>query len=298
MIVSASRRTDLPAVYPDWLFNRLSAGYALARNPMSPRQISRVSLLARDVDGIVFWTKNAAPMLERLDALAPFAYYFQYTITAYGQDVEPGPCAARGRAIDAFLRLSDRLGPERVIWRYDPILLNDTYTADFHAEAFYGLARRLSGVTARCVISFVDQYRCAQKALSRLGVIFPDPDTMRDLARIVSGSARAFGMRVESCSEEALAGTGVERGCCVDAALLSRLSGRPLKITRDRNQRPSCGCAPSVDIGAYDTCTLGCAYCYASHSARTLAGNLAAHHPSGELLFGRPGPQDTVRTRR
>jgi len=88
MIISASRRTDIPAFYADWLVNRINAGYCLVKNPYNPSQIRRVSLLPEDVDGIVLWTKNAAPLLPKISALSEFAYYFQYTITPYFSDVE------------------------------------------------------------------------------------------------------------------------------------------------------------------------------------------------------------------
>ena len=90
MIISASRRTDIPAFYSRWLGNRLREGFVLVKNPRNPRQVRRISLAPEDVDGIVLWTKNPAPMLPMLSALEPYAYYFQFTLTPYGTDVEPG----------------------------------------------------------------------------------------------------------------------------------------------------------------------------------------------------------------
>ena len=86
MIISASRRTDIPAFYSDWLVNRLNAGYCLVKNPRNPAQVKRVSLLPEAVDGIVLWTKNAAPLLPKLSALESYSYYFQYTITPYHEE--------------------------------------------------------------------------------------------------------------------------------------------------------------------------------------------------------------------
>ena len=85
MIISASRRTDIPAYYSEWFCNRIKEGYVLVRNPMNTHQISRVSLSPEVIDGIVFWTKNPVPMLKRLKQLEKYNYYFQFTLTAYGQ---------------------------------------------------------------------------------------------------------------------------------------------------------------------------------------------------------------------
>ena len=109
-IVSASRRTDIPNYFGDWFFNRLEAGFACVQNPMNPRQVRRVSLALEDVDGIVFWTKNPAGMLGRLDRLADFAYYFQFTLTGYGRDVEPFLPDKKEALIPAFRELARQAG--------------------------------------------------------------------------------------------------------------------------------------------------------------------------------------------
>ena len=127
MIISASRRTDIPTYYSEWFFNRIKEGYALVRNPMNAHQISKISLNPDVVDGIVFWTKNPTPMLDKLDRLKDYTYYFQFTLNAYGQDVEASIPSKNNVVIPAFQKLSDMIGPEKVIWRYDPIYLNETY---------------------------------------------------------------------------------------------------------------------------------------------------------------------------
>ena len=144
MIVSVSRRTDIPAFYADWFFRRLKEGFVLVRNPMNVHQVSRVRLDAEAAEGFVFWTKNPAPMLDRLHLLQNRAYYFQFTLTSYGLDVET--CLpSKGRVLlPAFQRLAEIVGPERVLWRYDPILLNDVYTPEVHLRRFEALAKRLA----------------------------------------------------------------------------------------------------------------------------------------------------------
>ena len=140
MIISASRRTDIPTYYSDWFFNRIKEGFVFVRNPMNAHQISRIDLRPDVVDGIVFWTKNPLPMLDRLDLLKEYTYYFQFTLTSYGEDVESNIPSKSNVIIPSFQRLSDKLGPERVIWRYDPIFLSQKYSIDYHIHYFEMLA--------------------------------------------------------------------------------------------------------------------------------------------------------------
>lgn len=149
MIISASRRTDIPTYYSDWLLSRVKAGYVYVQNPMNAHQISRVSLSPEVVDGIVFWTKNPTPMLDKLDALRDYMYYFQFTLNSYGTDVERNIPSKNNVIIPAFQQLSDLIGPDRVIWRYDPIFLSETYTMDYHIRYFEELAKRLSPYTKK-----------------------------------------------------------------------------------------------------------------------------------------------------
>ena len=163
MIISASRRTDIPTYYSDWFFNRIKEGFVFVRNPMNAHQISRIDLRPDVVDGIVFWTKNPLPMLDRLDLLKEYTYYFQFTLTSYGEDVESNIPSKSNVIIPSFQRLSDKLGPERVIWRYDPIFLSQKYSIDYHIHYFEMLAKRLSLYTKKCTISFLDYYCNTEK---------------------------------------------------------------------------------------------------------------------------------------
>ena len=296
MIVSVSRRTDVPCWYSDWFFRRLREGFALVRNPMSPHQVSRVPLSPEVVDGFVFWTKNPAPMLPGIGALREYPFYFQFTLTPYGPDIEPALPDKSGALIPTFLRLAEIAGPERVLWRYDPILISGDWTVEAHVDHFARMADRLRGATDSCTISFLDFYR--GKAAQMRDLRCPSADEQRRLAAAMVEIARENGMRLQTCAEAIdLSELGVGHASCIDAARMGRIAGRALAAPRDRNQRPACGCAASVDIGAYDTCRNGCRYCYANHRPAALAANLRAHDPAAPLLTGQLTEADVIRER-
>lgn len=268
MIISASRRTDIPAYYADWFFYRLRQGYALVKNPFNGRQISRVSLERKDMDGIVFWTKNPIPMLDRLDALEGVPYYFQFTLNPYLEDIEPN-LPQKSSLAQAFRSLSLKSGRLSVVWRYDPILFNDRYTPQFHIKAFKELAARLAPYTEKCTASFLDDYLKIRSALKREGVYFPSDALKEDIICSFADIAKSEGIYVDTCAEEGdFKRYGVRGAACVDAERLERLGASGLEHKKDASQRPSCNCVKSVDIGAYYTCMSGCVYCYAGNLKR------------------------------
>jgi hypothetical protein len=294
MIISASRRTDIPAHYSDWFLTRLREGFVLVPNPRNARQVRRVSLRPEDVDGIVFWTKNPLPMLPRLRELAEYAYYFQVTVTPYGPDVEPGIDDKERVILPAVLRLSDEIGPNRIVWRYDPILLSGKYTKGFHDEAFERMARRLSGRVARCTISFLDMYKNTARNARAMGLTPISEADMLELAARIAAIASVYGIPVDACAEPLdFRHLGVGRARCVDPAILEAASGRPVKFVRQKGQRPACGCADSVDIGVYNSCPNGCAYCYANFSPAQTRENLARHDARSPRLGGRPDEDES-----
>ncbi len=248
MIVSASRRTDIPALFSEWFFNRVEAGCVLVRNPFNPRQVGRVTLTPEKVDGFVFWTKNAAPMLPRLPELEAFKYYFQYTITPYGRDVERNLPDKKEVVIPAFRQL----GADRAIWRYDPIFLSERYTWDYHVRAFTAIAEALEGSTHRAVLSFVDDYPTVDLRPLRIRPL--TAERQRELAQTLREIAAAHGIELTACAED----LGLPYACCVDGKAFG------IEKPKDRNQRGLCQCVESVDIGAYGSCTNGCVYCYAN----------------------------------
>lgn len=273
MIISCSRRTDIPAFYSDWFFNRLRDGYVLVRNPINPHRVRNVSLAPPDVDCIVFWTKDPAPMLERIDLLKDYHYYFQFTITPYGKDIEPN-LPSKKEITDTFLKLSDKIGKKRMIWRYDPIILSAGINIDYHTTHFHNMASQLAGHTEKCIISFLDMYSHIKSRMADVTVRPPDESEMRILALQLARIAETFEIKVATCAEEIdLADTGVEHGQCIDDRLISELTGKELKLAKDKYQRKFCGCVASIDIGEYNTCRHGCRYCYANVNQKKIEKN-------------------------
>lgn len=158
MILSVSRRTDIPAFYSSWFFNRIKEGFVYVRNPMNMHRVSKIMLTPQQIDCIVFWSKNPKPMIGRLHELEAYDYYFQFTINPYDTLLEKYVPKKR-KVIDTFRALSDIIGPHRVIWRYDPILFTDSIGLNYHREYFAKLAKLLAGYTNRCAISFIDNYK-------------------------------------------------------------------------------------------------------------------------------------------
>lgn len=299
MIISASRRTDIPAFYAEWFERRVREGYLLVRNPMNAHQVSRISLSPDVVDCIVFWTKNPGPMLRHLDCLKDYLCYFQVTLTGYGRDVEPHVPEKRERLIGTFRELAGRIGLERVIWRYDPIMFNDKYTPAYHLRAFRSIAEALEGSTERCVISFVDIYARNKGRMGALGLReLPEPDLHSFVAELV-GIASSHGMVVESCAESIdLAECGVQHGSCIDARLIERIAGAGIKVKKDPAQRAVCGCVASIDIGSYDTCRNGCVYCYATRSEEVVRKTCARYDVDSPMLCDALREGDVVTDRK
>jgi DNA repair photolyase len=299
MIISASRRTDIPTYYSDWFFNRIKEGFVLVRNPMNNRQISRIKLTPDVVDGIVFWTKNPIPMLDRLDELKDYMYYFQFTITPYGKDIEPNLPTKPDEIIAAFKRLSDAIGADRVVWRYDPILVSERYSLEYHIRAFSQIAEYLHDYTQKVTISFIDEdYRCVKSNIKELALLDFPTSTQMQLSSSLAEIAHSYGLKIDTCAERIESQQfGIEHARCIDDRLLAHLLGCRLDVDKDKTQRLECGCVTSIDIGMYNTCRNGCRYCYANYSQNTVAGNYAKHNPLSPLISGEVGSDDKIHDR-
>lgn len=300
MILSASRRTDIPTYYSEWFFNRIREGFLYVRNPMNFRQISKIDISPELVDCIVFWSKNPGPMLGRLDELKAYTYYFQFTLTGYEKDMEAGLPDKEGVMIPTFQRLSSKIGKERVIWRYDPIVLSEKYSIEYHLKTFEKYSALLAGYTEKCAISFVDVYAKNKKNMEASGSGEIPREELNSFAKRIADMARANGMTMVSCAEAVdLEACGIAHNQCVDKELIERLTGYRIKAGKDKGQREACGCIESMEVGAYNTCRNGCRYCYANFSPAAVQANCGLYDPRSPLLCSEPvGPRDKVTERK
>ena len=307
-ILSASRSTDIPAFYADWFLERLKAGYSVWMNPFNQERY-RVSFA--DTRMIVFWSKNPKPMLERLDEVESLGfrqYYFQFTLNDYvAEGLEPNVPPVEER-IDTFKRLADRIGKERIIWRFDPLMLTEKISIDALLERVGNIGQQLKGYTEKLVFSFIDiaAYRKVQKNLAGLGVREFSPDDQIKFAQGLAELNKDLGMELATCGELVdLSAYGVKHNKCVDDDLMVRLFHDDAKLMdfigaeydmfngwqikkskKDKGQRKSCGCIVSKDIGMYNTCRHFCVYCYANTSKECVLKNVGRHNDESESLIG------------
>lgn len=293
-VVSASRRTDIPAFYARWFLRRVEEGFCEWVHPFGGG-LRRISLRPEDCAGIVFWTRNPGPLVPALGDLRREGYvlYVHATITGYPRELD-----AYGPALDVALRrfreAAGILGPDAVTWRYDPIVVSSLTPRERHLAVFEEISRALEGATRSAYVSFVDLYGKTRSGFERLersrGIRFVDPGTeeRRELILRLRDLAARRGMTLFACCEDELAGEGVEKGRCVDAERLRALGADLPETYARRPSRPGCGCSESVDIGAYDTCAFGCAYCYATRSREIALERLREHDPADTLLWRPP----------
>lgn len=289
MIISASYRTDIPAFYSEWFFARLEAGFCEVVQPFS-RQRGTVDLRRSAVDGFVFWTRNFAPMLARLEDLQQFGapFYVQFTLTGYPREIEASVMPAE-RALAQIRELRARCGARAVVWRYDPILISSLTPAEFHRRNFAHLARQVEGAADEVVVSFAQVYqktrRNLDEAAHRSGFVWRDPedDEKRALLGDLAATAQECGLRLTVCSQAACLVPGTEPARCIDAGRLGDRAGFAM-TARQKGNRPDCLCAESRDIGDYDTCPHGCAYCYAVRRQSLARDRYRRHDPARPSL--------------
>ena len=308
MIISASRRTDIPAFYVDWFMNRVRAGYFHRVNPFNSNQVSGFSLKPEDVNAICFWTKNPRPLMKHLDELDEMGlkYYFQFTLNPYDKTFEPNVPPLQKR-IETMIELVKRIGSERVVWRYDPVILSSVTSVPWHLEQVEQIATKLQDATRRLVFSFYDFYGKGQgrlnKALEGTGIKLEDitsPEHKDALDQVAYGFkeiADHHNLQIFSCSEDIdLASIGIQHGACIDGKLISELFGSTAVNNKDKNQRESCGCVESADMGMYNTCHFKCAYCYANFNEGMIESNWRKHYPDSPSLLDRSDGQVEIQT--
>lgn len=321
-IISVSRRTDIPAYYTPWFMNRVRAGFCLVPNPYDLTRVTRVSLLPEDVQCLAFWTRNPSPLLHHIDELEDrgLPFFFQVTLTGYLPPLEklPAPCAtALGAAapanlpgtqisrdatdsgtglahppardaVHAIRRLGDRIGPARVVWRYDPIVLSDLTPEHWHLHNFGQLCQALEGSVHHVVSSFVEPYPAVRERFRKLNahganISLPGEHAKRELIEALADIAAQHGLALQTCCTPATADThGMP---CIGPAMIHAATGLMPAEMRDPNQRQNCRCLPSIDIGVYATCPRGCIYCYANNTPSTQIAHATQHDPTSPSLM-------------
>lgn len=295
LIIHTGNRTDIPAFYSKWFVNRLKAGFVLVRNPYNPQAVTRFKLSPEVVDLIAFCTKNPSPMLPYMDLLKPFGQYWFVTITPYGKDIEPN-VPAKEIVMEDFKKLSDIVGVDCIGWRYDPILVDEKHSVEWHLKEFEQMAKTLAGYTKTCVISFIDIYKKVERN-------FPEVKEVSFKDRILLGKeciriAGENGMIIKPCAEGTeLSEYGADCSGCMTAQTFETALHTHLKIPKGTGtqRKGACACILGSDIGSYDTCGHLCKYCYANSNIQLVKENMKKHNPDSPLLLGELMEGDIIR---
>lgn len=294
MILNTGSRTDIPAYYSEWFYNRIREGYVLARNPYYPEQVLKYRLDPAVVDILSFCTKNPGPMLEGLKEIEGFQQFWFVTITPYGREIEPN-VPPKETVLESFRRLSDMVGIHSISWRYDPIFITEKYSLEFHIEVFEKMAEKLKGYTDHCVISFIDLYEKTKKNFP--GVREVTKGEREQIAEAFVKTGEKYGIAIRSCCEgNDLKKYGVDVQGCMTKAVFEKSLGCSLEIPGGKKPaRQECNCLLGNDIGMYNTCGHACVYCYANYDQVTVQKNRQLHNPASPFLIGDYREGDVIR---
>ena len=293
MILNTGGRTDTVQYYSEWLLNRFRDGYVLSRNPLFPNIVNRIELNPEVLDVVVFCSKDYRPILPRLHEISDkFNCYYHYTITAYGTDIEPRVPSIE-ESIRTLKALAAQVGPEKIAWRYDPVLLTEKYTIDRHLETFDRMARELAPYVDRCIFSFVEMYKKLEVNMPELRPV-SEQDKLT-LAKRMGAIARQYGLYLQTCAtNEDYEQFGIHRSGCMTAEIFSMSLGIRFKKSNHKGSRAGCLCMESRGLGDYNSCPNGCRYCYANKDHEKALQNYLAHDPNSPLLLGHLQPGDKV----
>jgi hypothetical protein len=298
-VISASRRTDIPAYYSDWLLRRFAEGFCDVVHPYT-KKLFRVSLTPESVGAIVLWSKNYAPFLPKLDDVERITknLFFHFTITA-NRDLELRVPDFRDAARD-YIHIAKRYSPEHIIWRFDPVCITDKLSFEAHEERFAACAEMLRGHASSCIISFAHPYRKMISNLKRYTSHTLIPLSLEEqkvYADRLASRASRYGIRLFACCNDHLLSNQIGKARCIDGAKLSLLFGTALD-TRAAASRKECGCTRSIDIGSYDICGHGCIYCYANTDQEKARRSAAATSPDAPHLGAGAGKERTAPAKR
>ncbi len=292
MIINTGTRTDIPAFYSKWFINRIREGYVLVRNPYNPQQVTKYLLNPNIVDSIEFCTKNPEPILKYIDEFSHFNQFWFVTITSYAKDIEPN-VPPKSEVISSFQELSNKIGNNCVGWRYDPIFLTDKYDINYHITNFERIAKKLSGYTETCIISFIDLYEKVKTNAGNLKA--PSIEEELILASAFVEIGNRYNIKIKSCCEGThLKVVGVDISGCRNKDTIEKSLGYYINPPKVKNIRKECDCLMGNDIGAYDSCQHFCKYCYANSSNQNVEITVQSHDVSSPLLIGNLADGDYV----
>ncbi len=277
-IISASRSTDIPAFYSLKFMEALRKGYLYWTNPFNGKK-SLISL--KNTEIIIFWSKNPRPLmpfLNEIDELG-IGYYFNFTLNDYEKEgFEPNLPPLQKR-IKTFIELSEKIGKEKVIWRFDPVVIAENQNMGVVLDKIERIAYQLKGYTNKLVFSFVDtSYRKVQNKLKRKGIkLFDFNAANKELfVKKLTERLAAYELEIATCAEEIdFQANGVIPNKCIDNELIKNAFHPNKQLInliknleasnkiKDKGQRKYCMCMVSKDIGRYNTCGFSCVYCYA-----------------------------------
>ena len=283
MIINTGQRTDIPAFYSDWFYNRIKEGYVYVRNPYFPQKVTKYVLDPQVVDCLCFCSKNPLPMLERLDEINNFRQFWFITITYYLKDVEPY-VPHYNEVIRTFKKFSNKVGKQCIGWRYDPIFINEKYTLEYHLKAFEYIAGELCGYTNQCVISFIDIYEKTKRNFPAVSEV--SLKLQHIMVKEMSKIADRYHMKLYTCLENNdFEKYGVIVSGCMSQKVIEDALGISLKMKKSTT-REGCSCVLGNDIGAYNSCLHGCLYCYANAHKARVVDSYNRHDVHSPFLIG------------
>jgi len=295
MILNVSGRTDIVAFYSKWFYNRYKEGFVDVRNPFFPKNVSRIYF--EDVDLILFCTKNPIPILSYVKEIEK-PIIFHITLTSYKKDIEPN-VPPKGKVIEAIKELSKIIGIDNIYVRYDPILINDKYTIEYHIKAFENMCKLLNGYVKNIIVSFVDDYKNVRKNMKYLKLKEFTSDDYKEIGINFSESARKYGMTVQTCFEENnLVEYGFIKRDCLSATLAHKMTGKTNFKKWNARKEKKCNCVEMVDIGYYNCCNHLCKYCYANYDESSILSNIKNHDENSSLLIGNIKNDDIIKNRK
>ena len=295
MILNVSGRTDIVAFYTPWFINRLKEGYVDVKNPFNPKLISRINFA--NVDAIIFCTKNPLPILPHLEKIEK-PILFHITLTPYLKDIEPN-LPPKKEVIEGIKKVSQIVGKEYTYVRYDPIFINNKYTIDYHIKMFERMCKKLDGYIEHIIISFLDDYKNVRKNKKILNPKILTKEDYKKIGENFARIAKNHNMTVQTCfEEENLVEYGFIQEDCLGIELAKKLTGKEKHKKWKARAGGKCNCVEMVDIGAYNTCSHFCKYCYANYDEKEVKRNQQKHNRTSSLLIGTIEKDSVIKIRK